>query len=75
MSNGAAAAHGARDFSLVFRTLSVPQMTGRLERAGFRVDGVLGDYQRAAPGIARADVWMILAEKRGGPEVRWLRPV
>ncbi len=31
--------------TLTFRTLSVPQMTRRLERAGFVVDAVLGDYR------------------------------
>jgi ubiquinone/menaquinone biosynthesis C-methylase UbiE len=51
-----------RDFSLVFRTLSIPQMTRRLERAGFRVTAVLGDY-KGAPWDPRADVWLILAEK------------
>ena len=51
-----------RDFSLVFRTLSVPQMTRRLENAGFRVSAVLGDYQ-GNPWDPRADVWLILAEK------------
>ena len=52
-------------FSLTFRTLPVPQMTRRLERAGFRVDAVLGDY-RGGPWDARADVWIILATRRGG---------
>jgi ubiquinone/menaquinone biosynthesis C-methylase UbiE len=51
-----------RDFSLVFRTLSIPQMTRRLERAGFRVTAVLGDY-KGAPWDPRADVWLILAER------------
>jgi ubiquinone/menaquinone biosynthesis C-methylase UbiE len=51
-----------RDFSLVFRTLSIPQMTRRLERAGFRVTAVLGDYA-GRPWDPRADVWLILAEK------------
>jgi ubiquinone/menaquinone biosynthesis C-methylase UbiE len=50
-------------FSLTFRTLSVPQMTRRLEKAGFRVDAVLGDY-RGGPWDARADVWILLATKR-----------
>jgi ubiquinone/menaquinone biosynthesis C-methylase UbiE len=54
-------------FSLVFRTLSVPQMTRRLERAGFRVTAVLGDYE-GKPWDSRADVWLILAEKQ--PRVR-----
>jgi SAM-dependent methyltransferase len=46
-------------FSLTFRTLSVRQMTSRLERAGFVVDAVLGDY-RGHPWDARADVWIIM---------------
>lgn len=50
-------------FSLTFRTLSVPQMTRRLERTGFRVLAVLGDYQ-GGPWDPRADVWIILAAKR-----------
>jgi ubiquinone/menaquinone biosynthesis C-methylase UbiE len=50
-------------FSLVFRTLSVPQMSRRLERAGFSVDAVLGDY-RGGPWDARADVWVLLATRR-----------
>jgi ubiquinone/menaquinone biosynthesis C-methylase UbiE len=50
-------------FDLTFRTLSVRQMTRQLERAGFRVDAVLGDY-RGRPWDDRADVWIILAKKR-----------
>jgi SAM-dependent methyltransferase len=50
-------------FSLTFRTVSVPRMTRTLERAGFRVDAVLGDYQ-GGPWDDRADVWVILASKR-----------
>ena len=49
-------------FSLTFRTLAVKQMTSRLERAGFMVDAVLGDY-RGRPWDARADVWIILARR------------
>ena len=51
-----------RRFSLVFRTLTVQQMTRRLERAGFRIRAVLGDYD-GKPWDLRADVWLILAEK------------
>ena len=51
-----------RRFSLVFRTLTVPQMTRRLEHAGFRIKAVLGDYS-GEPWDRRADVWLILAEK------------
>jgi ubiquinone/menaquinone biosynthesis C-methylase UbiE len=50
-------------FDLTFRTLTVRQMTGQLERAGFRVDAVLGDY-RGRPWDDRADVWIIMAKKR-----------
>ena len=53
-----------REFSLVFRTLFVPQMARRLERAGFRVTAVLGDYN-GKPWDPRADVWLILAERSG----------
>ena len=49
-------------FTLTFRTLTVRQMTNRLERAGFRIERVLGDY-RGRPWDARADVWIILAKK------------
>src|SRR5688572_15193241 len=49
-------------FSLAFRTLSVPQMTRRLERAGFEIAALLGDY-RGRQWDARADVWIILAKK------------
>jgi SAM-dependent methyltransferase len=51
-----------RRFSLAFRTLSVPQMTRRLERAGFEIAALLGDY-RGGQWDARADVWIILARK------------
>lgn len=50
-------------FELTFRTLSVPRMRDRLERAGFVVDRVLGDY-RGGPWDERADVWIILVKKR-----------
>jgi SAM-dependent methyltransferase len=49
-------------FSLTFRTLSVPQMTRRLEKAGLEVSALLGDY-RGGPWDRRADVWMILARR------------
>jgi hypothetical protein len=50
-------------FSIAFRTLTVAQMAGRLDRAGFRIDSVLGDYggREWSPD---ADVWVILARKR-----------
>jgi SAM-dependent methyltransferase len=49
-------------FSLAFRTLSVPQMTRRLEKAGFEISALLGDY-RGGAWDARAEVWVILAKK------------
>lgn len=50
-------------FSLTFRTLSVRQIARRLERAGFTVRAVLGDYD-GGPWDPRSDVWVILAGKR-----------
>jgi hypothetical protein len=49
-------------FSLTFRTLSVPQISRRLEAAGFTVRAVLGDY-RGGPWDHRSDVWVIIAAK------------
>ena len=57
------ATRAERRFSLTFRTMSVPQMTRRLDRAGFVVDAVLGDY-RGGPWEPRAAVWLVLATKR-----------
>ena len=51
-----------RRFALTFRTLSVPQMTRRLEQAGFEVTALLGDY-RGGPWDPRAEVWVVLARK------------
>ena len=52
----------SHSFSLAFRTVSVEDMTSRLERHGFRVSAVLGDYQ-GGPWDPRADVWLILATR------------
>ena len=49
-------------FDLTFRTLSIRQMTRRLERAGFRIEAALGDYDGRA-WDERADVWIILARR------------
>ena len=51
-----------KKFSLAFRTLSVPQMVQRLEKAGLEVSALLGDYQ-GGPWDLRADVWIILARR------------
>jgi ubiquinone/menaquinone biosynthesis C-methylase UbiE len=50
-------------FSLTFRTLPLPQMAARVEKAGFRVTAVLGDYRGRAWDL-RADVWLLLAARR-----------
>jgi hypothetical protein len=50
-------------FDLTFRTLSVPQMTRQLERAGFVVDAVLGDYH-GRPWDDRADVWILMTHRK-----------
>jgi hypothetical protein len=49
-------------FELTFRTLSIRQMTSRLEAAGFAVETVLGDY-RGRPWDERSDVWIVLARR------------
>jgi ubiquinone/menaquinone biosynthesis C-methylase UbiE len=63
------ARRGARieehQFELTFRTLSVAEMSRQLERAGFRIDAVLGDY-RGRPWDHRATVWIILARMADG---------
>ena len=56
-------ATASKRFDLAFRTVSVPQMLRRVERAGFGVQAVLGDYDGAA-WDPRADVWLIIAERR-----------
>jgi len=49
-------------FSLTFRTLSMTDTIARIERAGFRIESILGDY-RGGPWDVRADVWVVLARK------------
>ena len=49
-------------FDLTFRTLPMPLMTRRLERAGFEVEGLFGDY-RGRPWTAASDAWVILARR------------
>jgi SAM-dependent methyltransferase len=53
-------------FTLMFRTLPVGRMLRRLERAGFAVEAVLGDY-RGRPWDDRADAWIILAARVSSP--------
>jgi len=52
-----------RQFSLTFRTLPLTAMVARVEAAGFRVTAVLGDYRGKAWDL-RADVWLLLAQRR-----------
>ena len=51
-----------KKFGLAFRTLTVPQMVRRLEKAGLEVSALLGDYQ-GGPWDLRAEVWIILAQR------------
>jgi len=53
-----------QEFTLTFRTLTVHQMAGRLQRSGFEVTALLGDYQ-GRPWDLRADAWIILARAAG----------
>lgn len=50
-------------FSIAFRTVTVPEAAARLERAGFAVDAVLGDY-RGKDWSPEADVWVIIARRK-----------
>jgi SAM-dependent methyltransferase len=49
-------------FDLIFRTLSVRQVTRRLESAGFGVMKLLGDYE-GGDWSETSNVWIILAKK------------
>ena len=49
-------------FSLVFRTLSARQMTGRLRRAGFAIETMSGDYQ-GGPWHSEAETWVVVARR------------
>ncbi len=60
---GRGRAREVRRFSLAFRTLAVPVLRRRLERAGFGIDAVLGSYD-GGPWDPRADTWVVLARKR-----------
>jgi ubiquinone/menaquinone biosynthesis C-methylase UbiE len=51
-----------RRFALAFRTLPVPRVVARLEKAGFEVEHILGDY-RGGEWDERADVWLLLARR------------
>lgn len=48
--------------SIAFRTLTVTQTSRRLERAGFRIESVLGDY-RGRAWSPESDVWVIVGRR------------
>ena len=52
-----------RHFSLAFRHVDGTQMASRLEKAGFEVAALLGDYQ-GGPWDPRAEAWIVLATRR-----------
>jgi ubiquinone/menaquinone biosynthesis C-methylase UbiE len=49
-------------FDLTFRTLPMPLMKRQLERAGFTIEAMLGDY-RGRPWREESDAWLILARR------------
>jgi len=51
-----------RSFTLAFRTLTVPQMVRRLEKAGLTLSALLGDY-RGRPWDPQAEAWIVLTRK------------
>jgi ubiquinone/menaquinone biosynthesis C-methylase UbiE len=53
----------SRRFELTFRTLSVPQMARRLEKAGLEVTALRGDY-RGGPWTPDSEVWIIMSRRR-----------
>jgi len=55
-------ARTSRTFTLAFRTLSVAQMAGRLERAGLRVSARLGSYD-GDPWTKTSETWLLIAER------------
>jgi SAM-dependent methyltransferase len=60
---GRGRAKTSRRFSLSFRTVDLPALRRRLERAGFEVQAVLGDYD-GQEWDDRADTWVIVARRR-----------
>ena len=59
---GRGASRQVTPFTIRFRTLPLPDIASRLERAGFGIEAVLGDY-RGAEWDRRADVWLLIARK------------
>ena len=59
---GRGAARHVTPFTIRFRTLPLPAIARKVERIGFEVEAVLGDY-RGGPWDRRADVWLLVARK------------
>jgi hypothetical protein len=59
---GRGRAKTSRRFSLSFRTVDLPSLRRRLERAGFEVHAVLGDYD-GREWDDRADTWVIVVRR------------
>ncbi len=52
-----------RRFSLTFRTQPLPRILARIERTGFRLEAVHGDYQGGV-WDEQAEAWLILGRKK-----------
>ena len=50
-------------FSLTFRTIAMDQFLARVERAGFGVDAMHGDY-RGGPWTPDSDAWVVMATRK-----------
>lgn len=59
---GRGASKRVTPFTIRFRTLPLPAIARKVERVGFGVEAVLGDY-RGGPWDRRADVWLLVARK------------
>lgn len=53
-----------RRFALAFRTISLPQMARRFEKAGLTVTARLGSYD-GDPWTRESETWLLIAEKKG----------
>jgi SAM-dependent methyltransferase len=51
-------------FTIRFRTVRVPVLVRRLDRAGFGIEQISGSYS-GAPWSEDAETWILLAQKRG----------
>jgi hypothetical protein len=51
-----------RRFALAFRTVTLPQMVRRFQKAGLTVRARLGSYD-GDPWTRNAETWLLIAEK------------